>query len=84
MSEININNNNENLEKGQNINDYTKDETKEKLKHTKDTEDKNPKESVKLWKRIPGFGLILIIIKNIIGGASDVVVKKIVGIGNKI
>ena len=34
----------------------------------------------KLWKKIPGFGLILIIIKNLIGGAADVVVKKIVGI----
>ena len=82
MSEVN--NNAENLEKGLNIiNDNTKDETQEKLKNPKETEEKqnNPKEPVKLWKRIPGFGLMLIIIKNLIGGASDVVVKKIVGIG---
>ena len=35
------------------------------------------------WKRIPGFGLILVIVKNILGGASDVVVKKIENIGFK-
>ena len=82
MSEVN--NNNENLEKG--LNDFNKDDTQEKLKNTKETEEKlaNPKESVKLWKRIPGFGLMLIIIKNLIGGASDVVVKKIVGIGKRL
>ena len=41
-------------------------------------------ESVKIWKRIPCFGLILIVVKNIIGGASDVVVKKIAGIGSNV
>ena len=37
--------------------------------------------SSKIWKKIPCFGLILIVVKNIIGGAQDVVVKKITGIG---
>ena len=39
------------------------------------------KSSRKWWKRIPGFGLILIIFKNILGGITDVVVKKIENIG---
>ena len=38
-------------------------------------------ESQSCWKRIPGFGLMLVIVKNLIHGASDVVVKKIEGIG---
>ena len=39
------------------------------------------KSSRKWWKRIPGFGLMLIIFKNILGGITDVVVKKIENIG---
>ena len=42
---------------------------------------KEKPEKSKIWKRIPCFGLILIVVKNIIGGAQDVVVKKITGIG---
>ena len=41
----------------------------------------NSGESRSCWKRIPGFGLMLVIVKNLIHGASDVVVKKIEGIG---
>ena len=37
--------------------------------------------SRKWWKRIPGFGLMLIIFKNVLGGITDVVVKKIENIG---
>ena len=44
-------------------------------------ENKEKPEKSKIWKRIPCFGLILIVVKNIIGGAQDVVVKKITGIG---
>ena len=39
--------------------------------------------SRKWWKRIPGFGLMLIIFKNILGGITDVVVKKIENIGRQ-
>ena len=35
----------------------------------------------KIWKRIPGFGFILIVLRNILNGSADVVVKKISGIG---
>ena len=41
------------------------------------------KSSRKWWKRIPGFGLILIIFKNVLGGITDVVVKKIENIGRQ-
>ena len=34
------------------------------------------------WTKVPGMGLILIIIKNILGGVSDSVAKKIENIGN--
>ena len=79
MSEISSN---ENQEKSANIFDYAKDEKPENFKKAKETLMilEKFKETVKLWKKIPGFGLILIILKNIIGGASDVVVKKIIGI----
>ena len=43
----------------------------------------NTKSSRRWWKRIPGFGLILIIFKNILGGITDVVVKKIENIGRQ-
>ena len=43
--------------------------------------DTEGEESQSCWKRIPGFGLMLVIVKNLIHGASDVVVKKIEGIG---
>ena len=33
------------------------------------------------WTRVPGMGLICIIIKNILGGVSDSVAKKIENIG---
>ena len=41
----------------------------------------NTRNSRRWWKRIPGFGLMLIIFKNILGGITDVVVKKIENIG---
>ena len=43
----------------------------------------NTKSSRRWWKRIPGFGLMLIIFKNILGGITDVVVKKIENIGRQ-
>ena len=43
----------------------------------------NTKSSRRWWKRIPGFGLILIIFKNVLGGITDVVVKKIENIGRQ-
>ena len=43
----------------------------------------NTRNSRKWWKRIPGFGLMLIIFKNILGGITDVVVKKIENIGRQ-
>ena len=43
----------------------------------------NTRDRRKWWKRIPGFGLMLIIFKNILGGVTDVVVKKIENIGSK-
>ena len=33
------------------------------------------------WTKVPGMGLICIIIKNILGGVSDCVAKKIENIG---
>ena len=33
------------------------------------------------WTKVPGMGLICIIIKNILGGVSDTVAKKIENIG---
>ena len=29
------------------------------------------------WKRVPGFGLLLILVKNLFGGCSDIFVKKL-------
>ena len=43
--------------------------------------DTEGEESQSCWKKVPGFGLMLVIVKNLIHGASDVVVKKIEGIG---
>ena len=43
----------------------------------------NTKSSRRWWKRIPGFGLLLIIFKNVLGGITDVVVKKIENIGRQ-
>ena len=61
--------------------------TKNGICEKEDTEENNinegTSENLKIWRRIPCFGLILIVVKNIIGGAQDVVVKKITGIGKK-
>ena len=48
-----------------------------------DAKNNNREESgnQKIWKRIPGFGFILIVLRNILNGSADVVVKKISGIG---
>ena len=52
-------------------------------KEASDMKNENQEESgnKKIWKRIPGFGFILIILRNILNGSADVVVKKISGIG---
>ena len=46
------------------------------------TENNQEKESkLPCWRKIPCIGIALIIVKNLVNGASDVIVKKITDIG---
>ena len=54
-----------------------KDEILEENKNNND----NGQNISSFWTRVPGMGLICIIIKNLLGGVSDSVAKKIENIG---
>ena len=57
------------------------EETKEKLEQDITDKEDDEHNISSCWTRVPGMGLILIIIKNILGGVSDLVAKKIENIG---
>ena len=57
------------------------EETKENLEQGINNIEDDEHSTSSCWIRVPGMGLILIIIKNILGGVSDLVAKKIENIG---
>ena len=60
------------------LNNEKKENLEEKINNKDDEE-----QSISMcWTKVPGMGLICIIIKNILGGVSDAVAKKIENIGN--
>ena len=68
------------LVKCDNTESFLNDEKKETLEPKSNYNDDEPNIST-CWTKVPGMGLICIIIKNILGGVSDCVAKKIENIG---
>ena len=61
------------------LNNEKKENLEENINNNQDDEE----QSISMcWTKVPGMGLICIIIKNILGGVSDSVAKKIENIGN--
>lgn len=54
---------------------------KEEILEENKNNNENGQNISSFWTRVPGMGLICIIIKNILGGVSDSVAKKIENIG---
>ena len=60
--------------------DFLPNENDKEIKYN--TENNQEKESkLPCWRKIPCIGIALIIVKNSVNGASDVIVKKITDIG---
>ena len=50
------------------------------INQIEDEKEDNQEKAPSCWRRIPGIGIFMIILKNLVVGASDVVLKKITDI----
>lgn len=62
------------------LNDIAKEESHDSS-NTNENNEVDEQHFLTCWKRVPGMGLILIVLKNLLGGVSDSVAKKIENIG---